>query len=52
MKIEKLDKNNEELWNKFVKENQESKIQYTLEWKKVIEKTYKNCKPHYYLISE
>jgi len=52
MKIEKLDKNNEELWNKFVKENQESKIQYALEWKKVIEKTYKNCKPHYYLISE
>ena len=48
MEIKGLNVENKELWKRFIEKNSESKIQYSLDWKNAIEKSYKNCKAHYY----
>ena len=50
MIVKKIDKENERLYQDFIEENPEAKIQHTLKWKEAIEKTYKNCKAYYYLL--
>jgi len=47
--IERLDNKNKNLWEVFVQENKDAKVQHTLEWKESVEKSYKNCVPYYYL---
>lgn len=42
---------NKHLWNKFIRNNKNSTIFHTLEWKNLIEKTY-GFKPLYYIIYE
>ena len=47
--IERLYNKNKNLWEVFVQENKDAKVQHTLEWKESVEKSYKNCVPYYYL---
>ena len=47
--IEKLSKKNEELWKNLFEKEEESRFQHSLNYKKIIEETYKNCECHYYL---
>jgi len=47
--IKELSGDNEELWGKFLNKNVDSRFQHSLEYKKVIEGTYKNCEMRYYL---
>ncbi|MDD5331738.1 MAG: GNAT family N-acetyltransferase [Candidatus Nanoarchaeia archaeon] len=51
MKIINLDKENETAWNDYIKKNSQSSIFHTLEWKQIIEETYK-FKPLYFLAVE
>jgi len=48
MKIEKLNEENMKLWETFIDNEKNSRFQHLLKFKKVIEKTYKNCKGEYY----
>ncbi len=50
MNIEKLDKDLEAQWETFIDNEKNSRFQHLLKFKKVIEKTYKNCEERYYFI--
>ena len=50
MKIERLNEENKNLWEEFVKKNKVSKFYHSLDFKDSIEKTYKNCEAEYYLL--
>lgn len=47
--MEKLNENNERLLQKFMEVHKDLPVQFSIEWKDTIEKSYKNCKPHYFL---
>lgn len=50
--MELLDKNDETSWRVFVEGQERITVPSLTEWRGVIEKTYKNCKPIYYVDSK
>jgi len=47
--VDKLSKTNEEIWEKIFTKDKEARFQHSLDYKKIIEETYKNCEAHYYI---
>ena len=47
--MEILNENNKKLWEDFILKKEDIAPQHLIEWKDAIEKSYKNCKSHYYL---
>lgn len=50
MKIEKLKEENVSEWDKIIAKNKNAKFQHLLEFKNVLEKTYKNCESKYFIL--
>jgi len=42
----------EKVIKEFTNHHVETQVQHSLEWKEIVEKTYKNCHPHYYIKEE
>ena len=49
MVLEKLSEGNEKQWTDFVENNSYSKFHHTLDFKRFLENTYKNCNPFYFM---
>ena len=47
--IDKLSKTNEGIWQENFTMDRDSKFQHSLDYKKIIEDTYKNCEAYYYI---
>jgi len=47
--VDKLSKTNEGIWEENFTMDREARFQHSLDYKKIIEETYKNCEAHYYI---